>query len=409
MIVIDGFNLHPVEGASMTDRPILRDILLAIIAVILIGAALHLLAAVAIPVVMAFFVALIAAPLDSGIRARVPKGLAWLGQVGAVLAVLAVLAVFAGAIGLAGAQAVRVFDDLPEGVLTALTEAGDAAADAAAQSGGAEQAADAAGAALEEEAASRAAENGGERTVLGMPLSRIAGMIGGEAVGMMASVAKLVAASTGTLVSGIILIVLLMAMMLAERGRWQRLLADRLTSRTEAEVEDALTQIAHKLRIFIVTRAALGLVTAGFYGAWLWLFDVDLLLVWMLLAVLLNFIPTVGSIVAGSLPVLYAMVTKDPGTVAIIALGLFVLEQILGNVIDPLVQGRQVSVSPVVVLIGLLVWGWVWGITGTLLATPMIIVVLVVCAHIPATRTFALMLSDMDDMEKLLAHTGVRA
>ena len=388
----------------MTDRPLLRDSLLAIIAVVLIGAALHALAAVAIPVVMAFFVALIAAPLDSGIRARVPSGLGWLGQVGAVLAVLAVLGLSAGAIGLAGAQAVRVFDDLPEGVVTALTEASDAMDDDASI-----QAADAAGAALEEEAASRAAESGGERTVMGMPLSRLAGMIGGQAVGMMAEVAKLVAASTGTLISGLILIVLLMAMMLAERGRWQRLLADRLTDRVEGEVEEALAQIAHKLRIFIVTRAALGLVTAGFYGAWLWLFDVDLLGVWMLLAVLLNFIPTVGSIVAGSLPVLYAMVTKDPGTVAIIAGGLFVLEQILGNVVDPLVQGRQVSVSPVVVLVGLLVWGWVWGITGTLLATPMTIVVLVVCAHIPATRTFALMLSDMDDMDDLLANTGVRA
>ena len=388
----------------MTDRPLLRDSLLAIIAVVLIGAALHALAAVAIPVVMAFFVALIAAPLDSGIRARVPSGLGWLGQVGAVLAVLAVLGLSAGAIGLAGAQAVRVFDDLPEGVVMALTEASDAMDDDASI-----QAADAAGAALEEEAASRAAESGGERTVMGMPLSRIAGMIGGQAVGMMAEVAKLVAASTGTLISGLILIVLLMAMMLAERGRWQRLLADRLTDRVEGEVEEALAQIAHKLRIFIVTRAALGLVTAGFYGAWLWLFDVDLLGVWMLLAVLLNFIPTVGSIVAGSLPVLYAMVTKDPGTVAIIAGGLFVLEQILGNVVDPLVQGRQVSVSPVVVLVGLLVWGWVWGITGTLLATPMTIVVLVVCAHIPATRTFALMLSDMDDMDDLLANTGVRA
>ena len=385
----------------MTDRPVLRDTLLAIIAVVLVGAALHVLAAVMIPVVMAFFVALIAAPIDSGIRARVSAGWRWLGQLGAVLAVLAVLGVFAGAIGLAGAQAAQVLDELPTGVMSAISDAatGDAA-----------QATAEAGAALEETAAARSAAAGqDDARIFGFPVSRIAGLIGGQAVGMMAEVARLVAASTGTLISGLILIVLLMAMMLAERGRWQRLLADRLTDRVEGEVEEALAQIAHKLRIFIVTRAALGLVTAAFYGAWLWLFDVDLLGVWMLLAVLLNFIPTVGSIVAGSLPVLYAMVTRDPGTVAIIAGGLFVLEQILGNVVDPLVQGKQVSVSPVVVLIGLLVWGWVWGITGTLLATPMTIVVLVVCAHIPATRTFALMLSDMDEMDELLTHTGVRA
>ena len=383
----------------MNDRPVLRDTLLALIAVVLIGGALHATASVAVPVVMAFFTALIAAPLDSAIRARVPSGFGWLGQVGAVLATLAVLGVFAGAIGLAGAQAVKILEDLPAGVVTAITDAANGETDAATSD---------ARAALTETATDQAAQTGADPQIFGIAVSRIAGMIGGQAVGMMATVAKVVAASTGTLISGLILIVLLMAMMLAERARWQKLLADRLTSRVEGEVEAALAQIAHKLRIFIITRAGLGLVTAVFYGAWLWLFGVDLLLVWMLLAVLLNFIPTVGSIVAGSLPVLYAMVTKDPGTVAVIAVGLFVLEQILGNVVDPLVQGKQVSVSPVVVLIGLLVWGWIWGVTGTLLATPMIIVVVVVCAHIPAMRTFALMLSDMDEMDDLLVHTGVR-
>ncbi|MBU2358218.1 MAG: AI-2E family transporter [Alphaproteobacteria bacterium] len=385
----------------MTDTTRIRTIFLGLIALILTGGALHVLSAVLVPVVLAFFVALIAAPLDRGVRKWVPQKLGWLGQVASVLAVLAVLAIFAAGIGLAAMQASRVFDNLPEGVVAAVQQA------ATGEDSGA--AAASAGEALEQTAADRDKAQGQTTTVFGIPLSRLAGLIGGQAVGMMAGVAKLVAASTGTLISGVILVVLLMALMLAERGRWQRLLVGRLTESTEEEVESALIQIAHKLRIFIVTRGALGLVTAVFYGAWLWWFEVDLLLVWMLLAVLLNFIPTIGSIVAGSLPVLYAMVTRDPGTVAIIALGLFVLEQILGNVVDPYVQGRQVSVSPVIVLIGLLLWGWIWGITGTLLATPMTIVMLVICAHIPATRTFALMLSDNDDIDDLLVNTGVRA
>lgn len=385
----------------MTRQFDMRTILLGVIAVILTGAALHALGAVMIPVVLAFFMALIAAPVDTWVRSKAPASVAWLGEVGAVLAVLAALGIFAGGIAMAAVQATAVFDGLPDGVMHAVQQA--------ATGGEAEETARTAGDALTQQVASQDASNDETPTLFGMPLSEIAGTIGGQAVGMMAGVAKLIVASTGTLITGLVLVVLLMALMLAERGRWQRLMSNELNDRMEGEVEDALAQIAHKLRIFIVTRAALGLVTAGFYGLWLWLFDVDLLLVWMLLAVLLNFIPTIGSIVAGGLPVLYTLVTRDPGTVAIIALGLFALEQFLGNVVDPYVQGKQVSVSPVIVLIGLLVWGWVWGITGTLLATPMTIVVLVVCAHIPATRTFALMLSDMDDVDKLLAHTGVRA
>ena len=208
----------------MTDTTRIRTIFLGLIALILTGGALHVLSAVLVPVVLAFFVALIAAPLDRGVRKRVPQNLGWLGQVASVLAVLAVLAIFAAGIGLAAMQASRVFDNLPEGVVAAVQQA------ATGEDSGA--AAASAGEALEQTAAAGEDAQGQTTTVFGIPLSRLAGLIGGQAVGMMAGVAKLVAASTGTLISGVILVVLLMALMLAERGRWQRLLVGRLTEST---------------------------------------------------------------------------------------------------------------------------------------------------------------------------------
>ena len=77
---------------------------------------------------------------------------------------------------------------------------------------------------------------------------------------------------------------------------------------------DSIGVIAAKLRRYLVARAVLGIVTAALYVGWLWIFGIDLLLVWGLLAFLLNFIPTLGSLIAGALPILYAFAPKDPGS-----------------------------------------------------------------------------------------------
>ena len=159
--------------------------------------------------------------------------------------------------------------------------------------------------------------------------------------------------------------------------------------------------IAVRLRRYLLARAILGLITALLYAAWLWIFSVDLLVVWALLAFLLNFIPTLGSLIAGALPVLYAFVQKDAGTALAVGAGIFVIEQVMGNYVDPRVQGRQVSLSSLVVLITLLVWGWMWGVAGAILAVPITIAAMIICAHIPRLRPFALMLSNAADMEGL--------
>ncbi|MFZ3585231.1 AI-2E family transporter, partial [Loktanella sp. DJP18] len=92
---------------------------------------------------------------------------------------------------------------------------------------------------------------------------------------------------------------------------------------------------------------------------------------------------------------------------AIIAAGIFAIEQIIGNYVDPRVQGRQVSLSPLVVLITLLVWSWVWGVAGAILAVPITIATMIVCAFVPPLRPFALLLSNASDYDSLDRQTGV--
>jgi AI-2 transport protein TqsA len=135
---------------------------------------------------------------------------------------------------------------------------------------------------------------------------------------------------------------------------------------------------------------------------WLYLFDVRLLPVWAILTLLLSFIPNLGSVLSGVLPTLYALVTKDFQTALLIGAGLFAIEQVVGNFIDPRLQGRQIAISPLVVLAAILIWGWIWGVAGALLAVPMTIAIMVACAQVPALRPLALILSDQTEEDELL-------
>ena len=98
---------------------------------------------------------------------------------------------------------------------------------------------------------------------------------------------------------------------------------------------------------------------------------------------------------------IYAFVQKDLGTTLAVGAGIFVIEQVMGNYVDPRVQGRQVSLSSLVILIALLVWGWVWGIAGAILAVPITMAAMIICAHVQPLRPFALMLSNSTDMDAL--------
>jgi len=132
---------------------------------------------------------------------------------------------------------------------------------------------------------------------------------------------------------------------------------------------------------------------------------VDLVLLWGFLAFLLNYVPVVGSVVAGALPVLLVVATQDAGTAMAVAAGLLVIEQVMGNLVAPHMQGKQLAISPLVVMIALLLWSWLWGAAGALLAAPMAVLIAITLNHADALRPFAIFMSDKSDRERFDAHT----
>ena len=128
----------------------------------------------------------------------------------------------------------------------------------------------------------------------------------------------------------------------------------------------------------------------------------DFPLVFGVLAFLLNFIPTIGSIVVTVGATFVAAVQFLPmwSKVFVIFFAFLVIQMILGNVIDPKLQGVRLNLSPLVILIMLSLWGYVWGIVGMFLAVPITSVIQLICANIPTMRPIAILLSSGSSIQR---------
>jgi len=153
---------------------------------------------------------------------------------------------------------------------------------------------------------------------------------------------------------------------------------------TWLEIEARITQ-------YVVTKAVISAGTGFIVWCILAMLGVDLALVFGLFAFLLNFIPSIGSIIATLLPL--PVVIVDPGvtpTAAVLAITLPAAVQLtIGNFVEPMIIGDSLDLHPVVVLLSLIFWGMLWGIVGMLLAVPITASLKILFARLEPTQAFA--------------------
>jgi AI-2 transport protein TqsA len=146
---------------------------------------------------------------------------------------------------------------------------------------------------------------------------------------------------------------------------------------------------------YLVQKAALSAVTGLLVGAALTLLGVPLAMAFGLLAFLLNFVPSVGSIVATLLPLPVVIVSPDVSTgtaVAAIAVP-GAIQVTIGNFIEPKIMGDALDLHPVTILVSLIVWGMIWGVVGALLATPITAVLKILMDRFDGSRPVAELLA----------------
>jgi AI-2 transport protein TqsA len=198
--------------------------------------------------------------------------------------------------------------------------------------------------------------------------------------------------SLGTVSLFALLIFFFTLLMLLEARAWRRKTAAALKASGTHAVLDVVASIGHKVRQYLLIRTLAGLISGVAAGLWLWLLGVDFALLWALLFFLLNYVPNIGSLIAGIPPAILAFVQLGFGWAVLAAAGLVAIEQIIGNYVDPRLQGRALNISSLVVLVSVILWGWIWGVAGTLLAVPMTVLIISACERVPALQPIAIMM-----------------
>jgi len=158
-------------------------------------------------------------------------------------------------------------------------------------------------------------------------------------------------------------------------------------------VERALASV-HR---YLVIKGWISLITGGLVAAWLAVLGVDFPLLWGLVAVLLNFVPNIGSIIAAVPPVLLAVVQFSWWHALAVAAGYLVVNLLMGNVLEPRYLGRGVGLSTLVVFLSLVFWGWVLGPVGMLLSAPLTMIVKIALEVDERTRWIAVLLGPDPD------------
>jgi predicted PurR-regulated permease PerM len=167
--------------------------------------------------------------------------------------------------------------------------------------------------------------------------------------------------------------------------------------RVRAILGDIQRQIRQYLLIKTLVSALTGILS---YLILLWV-EVDYAAFWAFLIFLLNFIPTIGSLVGVAFPALLALVQFDtftPFIILVAALGS--VQFIIGNLLEPRLMSSSLNLSPLVVILALSLWGLLWGVVGMFLSVPLTVIIMIILAHFPATRPVAVALSQDGRIER---------
>jgi AI-2 transport protein TqsA len=125
-------------------------------------------------------------------------------------------------------------------------------------------------------------------------------------------------------------------------------------------------------------------------------FGVEFAVMWGVLIFLFNFIPYIGSLVAVSLPILLSFLqyAEEPWKPLLILLLLLLIQRVVDNFIEPRLTGHKLGLSPLLVLLSLAFWGWLWGVVGMILAVPLTVIVKIILENIRETKPLATLISN---------------
>ncbi len=189
-------------------------------------------------------------------------------------------------------------------------------------------------------------------------------------------------------------VVLFMAFILAEYDSFTRRLLKQMGKKSAAPVLESIQKINKSVQQYLGLKTLISFLTGALVTVVLTIAGVDFALLWGVLTFVLNFIPTIGSIVATVPPIAITLFQSGSISKTLIIGGILLgIQFTVGNVLEPKLMGQGLNLSPLVVLFSLIFWGWLWGIPGMLLSVPLTAAIRIAMEQIDATKTVAVLIS----------------
>jgi predicted PurR-regulated permease PerM len=174
-------------------------------------------------------------------------------------------------------------------------------------------------------------------------------------------------------------------------GKMVGMLAHHDRQRVVDIVRDIEEHISRYLLSITLINIGLGMAVAAAMG----LLGMPNPVLWGVMTALLNYIPYIGAFSGGVVVTLVALLTFDTvGRALLVPLAYFALQMLESNVVTPRVVGRQMQINAVVLFVGVILWGWLWGIAGALLAVPILVTLKIVCDHVESLAPLGAFLGD---------------
>lgn len=217
-------------------------------------------------------------------------------------------------------------------------------------------------------------------------------------------VAPMVTTLTATfknIISDIFLVLFYVMFLMLEQGTFKKKIAQMFPDQDQqGSILSILSHAQEDIQTYLWIKTVTSSITGVISYFVLLLVGVDFAGFWAFTIFLLNFIPTVGSIIATLFPAVLALIQFETFTEFFIVLaGVGTVQLVVGSFLEPKMMGNTLNVSPLVVMLSLTLWGSIWGIAGMFLSVPITVIMLIIFAHFEKTRYLAVLLSGDGDLK----------
>ena len=199
--------------------------------------------------------------------------------------------------------------------------------------------------------------------------------------------------------SSVMVLIYLLFILLEEKSFSKKIPQFFSSKKSEKETKALFEKVYSKIEIYVSVKMFTSLLTGILAFIIMKSVNLDFATFWAILMFLLNFIPTIGSIVSSAFPILFAILqfNGDILPISVVTIGIISIQLLIGNIIDPKIMGKRLNLSPLVLILSLVIWGSIWGVVGMFLCVPIMIILTIILLQFPSTKKFAMLLTEDGD------------